>query len=205
MDITTLVAFTIALTIAAAIPGPGMTALVARALAVGFWGTMPMILGLIMGDMVFLTCAALGLAAIAKTFATVFTVVKFAGAAYLLWLAWQLWSAKPHGDTVNAAERPEHSALRVALAGLTLTLGNPKTIIFYMALLPTVVDLGSLTALGFVEMSVIVFVDLLIVGAAYAALAARARNFFQDPAARRILDRTAGTMIAGAAVAVAAR
>jgi threonine/homoserine/homoserine lactone efflux protein len=205
MDPTTLLTFTIALTIAAAVPGPGMTALVARALAVGFWGTMPMVLGLIMGDMVFLTCAALGLAALATTFSTVFTLVKFAGCAYLLWLAWALWTAEPHADRVEASARPEPSSWRVALAGLTLTLGNPKTIVFYMALLPTVVDLAALTPLGFVEMVVIVFVDLLAVGAAYAAMAARARRFFRDPKARRILDRTAGTMMAGAAVAVAAR
>lgn len=205
MDPTTLLTFTIALTIAAAVPGPGMTALVARALAVGFWGTMPMVLGLIMGDMVFLTCAALGLAALATTFSTVFTIVKFAGCAYLLWLAWALWTAEPHADRVEASARPEPSSWRVALAGLTLTLGNPKTIVFYMALLPTVVDLAALTPLGFVEMVVIVFVDLLAVGAAYAAMAARARRFFRDPKARRILDRTAGTMMAGAAVAVAAR
>ncbi|WP_333825059.1 LysE family translocator [Pinisolibacter sp.] len=205
MEPATLLAFTVALTIAAIVPGPGMTALVARALAVGFWGTMPMVLGLIMGDMIFLTCAALGLAALAATFSTVFTVVKFAGAAYLIWLAWQLWTATPHADVVEASRRPEHSAWRVALAGLTLTLGNPKTIVFYMALLPTVVDLAALTPLGFVEMAVIVFLDLLVVGAAYAAMAARARRFFRDPKARRLLDRTAGTMMAGAAVAVAAR
>ena len=98
MDPATLLAFTVAPTMAALIPGPGMTALVARALAVGFWGTMPMVLGLIAGDMVFLTCAALGLAALASTFAAVFTVVKFAGAAYLLWLGWQLWRAPLHGE-----------------------------------------------------------------------------------------------------------
>lgn len=205
MDPTTLLAFTVALTIAAVLPGPGMTAIVARALAVGFWGTMPMVLGLIMGDIIFLTCAALGLAALASTFATVFTVVKFAGAAYLAWLGWQLWTSTPHADSVEAARRPEHSPWRVALGGLTLTLGNPKTIVFYMALLPTVVDLATLTPLGFVEMVAIVFVDLIAVGAAYAAMAARARVFFRDPAARRLLDRTAGTMMAGAAVAVAAR
>ncbi len=205
MDPTTLLAFTVALTIAAVLPGPGMTAIVARALAVGFWGTMPMVLGLILGDMVFLSCAALGLAALATSFAAVFTVVKFAGAAYLLWLAWQLWNAQPHVDSVEAAKRPEHSALRVVLGGLTLTLGNPKTIVFYMALLPTVVDLAALTPLGFAEMAVIVFLDLLVVGAAYAAMAARARSFFRDARARRVLDRTAGAMMAGAAVAVATR
>jgi len=143
--------------------------------------------------------------ALATTFSTVFTLVKFAGCAYLLWLAWSLWTAAPHADRVEASQRPEPSSWRVALAGLTLTLGNPKTIVFYMALLPTVVDLAALTPLGFVEMVVIVFVDLLAVGAAYAAMAARARRFFRDPKARRILDRTAGTMMAGAAVAVAAR
>jgi threonine/homoserine/homoserine lactone efflux protein len=205
MDPATLLAFTIALTIAAALPGPGMTAIVARALAVGFWGTMPMVLGLIMGDMVFLTCTALGLAALATTFSTVFTVVKLVGAAYLLWLAWQLWTTKPHADVVEASRRPDRSAWRVALGGLTLTLGNPKTIIFYMALLPTVVDLATLTPLGYFEMAAVVFVDLIAVGAAYAAMAARARVFFRDPKARRLLDRTAGTMMAGAAVAVATR
>ncbi len=205
MDTATLLAFTLALTIAAAIPGPGMTAIVARALAVGFWGTMPMVLGLILGDMVFLTCAALGLAALAKTFATLFTVVKFAGAAYLLWLAWSLWTSKPRSGDVEAKRGADRAPWRVALAGLTLTLGNPKTIVFYMALLPTVVDLARLTPLGFAEMAAIVFVDLVAVGAAYAALAARARGFFRDARARRLLDRTAGTMMAGAAVAVATR
>jgi threonine/homoserine/homoserine lactone efflux protein len=205
MDPTTLVAFTVALTIAAVIPGPGMTALVARALAVGFWGTMPMVLGLICGDFVFLTCAALGLSALAQSFAVVFTVVKFLGAGYLLWLAWSLWTAPPRSEGVGAEASPERSTLRVALAGLTLTLGNPKTIVFYMALLPTVVDLAHLTVLGFVEMAVIVVADLLVVGAVYAALAARARNFFCDAHARRRLDRTAGAMMAGAAIAVATR
>jgi threonine/homoserine/homoserine lactone efflux protein len=205
MTLATLIAFTVALTIAAAIPGPGMTALVARALAVGFWGTMPMVLGLIAGDLVFLTCAALGLAALAQTFATIFTIVKFAGCAYLLWLAWQLWRAPLHGDVVEARKGAERSALRVALGGFTLTLGNPKTIVFYMALLPTVVDLASLDLVGFVELAIIVFVDLLIVGAVYVALATRARDFFRDAHARRALDRVAGTMMAGAAVAVATR
>ncbi len=205
MEPTTLLAFTLALTIAAFVPGPGMTAVVARALAVGFWGTLPLVLGMIAGDVVFLTCATLGLAALAATFATLFTVVKFAGAAYLLWLAWHLWSAPARTDTVDAAARPVRSSIRVFLGGLTLTLGNPKTIVFYMALLPTVVDLSGLTVLGWAELVAIVFVDLLLVGAVYAGAAARAREFFRDAVARRLLDRTAGAMMAGAAVAVAAR
>ena len=205
MEPTTLVAFTVALTIAALVPGPGMTAVVARALAVGFWGTLPLVVGMIAGDLVFLTCAALGLAALAATFATVFTVVKFAGAAYLLWLAWSLWKAPPHTDTVAADAVPARSSRRVFLGGLTLTLGNPKTIVFYMALLPTVVDLTGLTAVGYLELVAIVAIDLAVVGALYAGAASRARAFFRDASARRVLDRAAGAMMAGAAVAVATR
>lgn len=205
MEPTTLLAFTIALTVAALIPGPGMTAVVARALAVGFWGTLPLVVGMILGDLVFLSCAALGLAALASTFAMIFTVVKFAGAAYLVWLAWQLWTAPPQTDTVEAERGTVRSWSRVMLGGLTLTLGNPKTIIFYMALLPTVVDLTGITALGYLELVTIVAIDLAIVGAVYAAAAARARDFFRDASARRVLDRTAGAMMAGAAVAVATR
>lgn len=205
MEPTTLLAFTAALTVAAFVPGPGMTAVVARALAVGFWGTLPLVLGMIAGDVIFLTCAALGLAALATAFAALFTVVKFAGAAYLLWLAWHLWTAPARTETVDATGRPVRSSARVFLGGLTLTLGNPKTIVFYMALLPTVVDLSGLTVVGWGELVAIVFVDLLLVGAIYAGAASRARDFFRDAAARRLLDRTAGAMMAGAAVAVATR
>ncbi len=205
MEPTTLLAFTVALTIAAFLPGPGMTAVVARALAVGFRGTLPLVLGMILGDLTFLACAALGLAALANTFETVFTVVKWAGAAYLVFLAFQLWTAKPQADEVSAERGAQRSFLRVTIGGLVLTLGNPKTIVFYMALLPSVIDLATLTPVGFLELAAIVFVDLAIVGAVYAGLAAKARGFFRDAGARRILDRTAGTMMVGAAVAVATR
>lgn len=205
MEPTTLLAFTVALTIAAFLPGPGMTAVVARALAVGFRGTLPLVFGIILGDLTFLACAAFGLAALANTFETVFTVVKWAGAAYLVFLAFQLWTTKPHADDVAAENGVQRSALRVTIGGLVLTLGNPKTIIFYTALLPSVVDLAGLTPLGFLELVAIVFVDLAIVGTVYAGLATKARGFFRDAGARRILDRTAGTMMVGAAVAVATR
>ena len=148
MEPTTLLAFTVALTIAAFLPGPGMTAVVARALAVGFRGTLPLVLGMILGDLTFLACAALGLAALANTFETVFTVVKWAGAAYLVFLAFQLWTAKPQADEVSAENGAQRSFLRVTIGGLVLTLGNPKTIVFYMALLPSVIDLATLTPVG---------------------------------------------------------
>jgi threonine/homoserine/homoserine lactone efflux protein len=207
MSVAELATFAVALFIAAASPGPGMTALVARALGAGFWGTMPMLIGLMLGDLVFLTAAAFGLAALAKTFGMIFMVVKYVGALYLAFLAFKLWTSRPEALTVDAtaATRTPGWRLRSIGLGLAITLGNPKTILFYLALLPSLIDLGALTAAGYAEMTVVVILVLGIVGAAYVGAAGRARDLFRNARARRVLDRVAGSMMAGAAIAVAAR
>jgi threonine/homoserine/homoserine lactone efflux protein len=88
------------------------------------------------------------------------------------------------------------------LAGFSLTLGNPKTIIFYLAILPTVIPLDQMNPLAFAELTAIVVVVLLIIGSGYAWLAARARDFFRSPTALRRLNRTAAVMMTAAAGAV---
>ena len=86
MTLTTIIAYCGALFIAAAIPGPGMTAIVARALGSGFRPTFFMGLGLILGDLVYLTAVILGLSVLAKTFVTPFLILKFLLSALLNWV-----------------------------------------------------------------------------------------------------------------------
>jgi len=204
MDLVTLAAFTIAYAVAVLVPGPGVAAIVARALGGGFRSAMPMVIGILVGDLVYLVFALFGLAAIAHWFAPVFVVVKWAGALYLLYIAWQFWSAKPGSEQIGA--RREESAWKTFLSGFALTMGNPKTIVFYLALLPTVIPLDRpITALGFAELTAIVVVVLLIVGCGYAGLAAAARDFFRSTRAIRILNRTAGAIMATAAAFVLVR
>lgn len=204
MDLFTLSAFTIAYAIAVVVPGPGVAAVVARALGGGFWAAFPMILGILVGDLVYLVFALFGLAAIATWFAPVFVVIKYASAIYLLYIAWQFWSARPGTEQIGA--RKDGSAWKTFLSGFMLTLGNPKTIIFYLALLPTVVPLDRpITVLGFTELVTIVVVVLLIIAGGYAGLAAAAREFFTSSRALRNLNRTAGAIMAGAAAFVIAR
>lgn len=203
MDLVTLAAFTIAYAIAVLVPGPGVAAVVARALGGGFWSAVPMVLGILVGDLIYLIFALFGLAAIATWFGPVFVVVRWAGAAYLLFIAWQFWTAKPGSEQIRA--RTE-SRWKTFLSGFALTLGNPKTIVFYLALLPTVIPLDQpITVLGFAELTAIVVVVLLIIGLAYAGLAAAARDFFKSSKAIRRLNRTAGVMMASAAALVVAR
>jgi threonine/homoserine/homoserine lactone efflux protein len=204
MTLFTLLAFTIAYVVAVLVPGPGVAAIVARALGGGFWSAVPMIVGILAGDLIYLVFALFGLAAIATYFGPIFVVVRWAGALYLLYIAWQFWTARPGTEQLGPRRR-EHW-FRTFLAGFALTMGNPKTIVFYLALLPTVVPLDHpITALGFTELTLIVVVVLLAIGCGYAALAAWARELFTSTTAIRRLNKTAGAIMAGAAAFVVAR
>jgi threonine/homoserine/homoserine lactone efflux protein len=204
MEPFTLLAFTIAYAIAVAVPGPGIAAVVARALGSGFWGAVPMVLGILAGDLIYLVFALFGLAAIATWFGPLFTVIRWASAAYLLYIAWQFWTATPGTEQIGA--KAGGGPWRTFLGGFALTLGNPKTIVFFLALLPTVVPLDRpITLLGFTELLGIVLVVLPLICLAYAALAAAARDFFRSSKAIRRLNRTAATIMAGAAALIAVR
>jgi threonine/homoserine/homoserine lactone efflux protein len=190
--------------LAVATPGPGVAAILARSLSRGLAGAPAFIAGFLIGDFIWFGTAALGLAAIAKTAATLFLIIKYAGAAYLLFLAYKLWTteATPMETRVpTSAEKP----FRLFLSSLALTLGNPKTIIFFLALLPTVVDLQNLKLTGYLEIAAVILVVLPTVLGAYAVAAARARQLFKSSRALKIMNRGTGAAMAGAAIAVATR
>jgi threonine/homoserine/homoserine lactone efflux protein len=204
MTLAGFLAYSAALAIAAAIPGPGVTALVARALGSGFRSALAMSFGLVVGDLTYLTAVVLGLALVAQTFGTVFLVIKWLGVAYLAWLAWCFWKSGITPETVEARKGKGGLAASF-LAGLTVTLGNPKTMIFYLALTPTLVDLRTITFADYAILAALTVVVLLVVLVPYLALAAKARWFLRTPRALKALNRTAAAFMAGAALAIAAR
>jgi threonine/homoserine/homoserine lactone efflux protein len=190
-----------ALTVAS--PGPGVAAVIARGLAHGMKGTPAFILGFMVGDLLWFSLAATGLAALARTAATLFIAIKWIGVAYLLYLAWKLWSAPAERVEVKGEDR-QHG-WRAFMASFTLTLGNPKAILFFLALLPTVIDLASMNLVRFLEISAAMCVVLPTVLFVYSLLAAKARQLFTTPSAVRKLNRSSGLAMAGAAVVVATR
>ncbi len=144
INLADIAAYTVALGIAAAIPGPGITALVARSVGSGTQAGFALLTGIIMGDLLYLSFAVFGLAIIAQSFGTVFTIIRWLSIAYLLYLAWQFWSAERHDMQITETTRKDLGAAMAS--GLAITLSNPKTIAFYLALLPLVLDLQSITA-----------------------------------------------------------
>ena len=204
MPLSGLLVFAAAYVMAAAFPGPGVAAVVARVLARGTSGAACFIAGFVAGDLIWFGVASAGLAVAAQAFAVLFLAIKYAGAAYLLLMAWKLWTA-PAPVMPLDGDAPVESGARAFLAGLALTLGNPKVIVFFLALLPAVVRLDALPLTGFAEIAGLIVVILSAVLGSYAITASRARRLFTSPRAIRTLNRGTGAVMAGAAVAVATR
>ena len=199
-----LALFCLAYLLAAASPGPGIAAIVARVLGRGVEGIIAFIAGYVVGDLVWFTFAATGMAMLAQTAHTAFLILKYAGAAYLLYLAWRLWTAPV--QAVHEEPPPaRQGSTRLFLGSLALTLGNPKVMVFFLALLPTVLELEQLTLPDFLKVAAAICIILTVVLSFYTLTAMRARRLFRSSRAIRWLNRGTGTVMAGAAVVVATR
>ncbi len=195
-----IISYIAALGLAAAIPGPGMTALVARSVSGGAVTGFTMLFGLVLGDLIYLSVAVFGLAVIANTYTSVFTLINWAASLYLFMLAWQFWCHQP--QAINIDQKATKRELASAwFSGLTITLGNPKTIAFYLAILPLIISLDnvSLQIWGGMLVPLTVFV-LLSVGAVFILAALRIRHLLTSAKAQRLLFRTAGFIMMLAAL-----
>ena len=203
MDPSLLLVFAGALLVAAGSPGPSIAALVSRVLTRGFRDVLPFLAAMWLGEVLWLTLAVAGLAAIAETFHLLFVGIKWFGIAYLLYLAWKMWTAP---DTVDAATlAADRSPARMFFAGLAVTLGNPKIMVFYMALLPAIIDLRHLSLLGWAELTGTMVLVLVAVDLAWVLMAVRVRRLLRSPRAIKLANRWGAGMMAGAATAMAMR
>lgn len=198
-----LLVFAGALALAAGSPGPSVAAMVARVVSRGFRDVLPFLLAMWIGEAIWLACAVFGLAYVAQTFQQAFAIVKYAGVAYLLFLAWKMWRAPV--ETGSDAIPDRDSPLRLFLAGMAVTLGNPKIMVFYLALLPSIIDLGQVTVAGWLELTLVMAMVLVAVDLGWAAAAVQARRLLRSARAVRIANRLCASLLAGAAAAIAAR
>lgn len=200
MDAATLLAFAAAFLVFAASPGPDNVTIVARTLSHGAASGLAYGLGTVAGILLFLGLAAVGLSVLAAEMGGVMTVLRYAGAAYLIWMGVKLWTAPAVAPELQPSSGPR-GLLGVFATGLMLNLGNPKMPLFYVALLPNVVgtklgpaDVGALAA-------VILVVEAVVIGG-HVLLATRARGLLRDPRVVRRVNRTAGAVMVGAGVSV---
>jgi threonine/homoserine/homoserine lactone efflux protein len=200
--VTTLSATIVAVALT---PGPAVTAIVARAVADGLRPALALSLGVLTGDLLFLTLAAAGMAAAAQAFGPFFNFVRWIGAAYLVHQGVQLWRYRPQPSHAPGDRSHETHFWRNFGAGLLLMFGHVQAMLFYAALLPGFVDFRALTAADFLVVALLILVIIGGVNAGYALLAARARHFFSDERAQLALHRVAGSLMLLAALLVATR
>jgi threonine/homoserine/homoserine lactone efflux protein len=203
LEITVLAIFAVALFINSSSPGPSVAALVARVLTGGWRSVMPLLAAMWFGEALWLTAAVFGLSVMAQTFYWAFVVLKYIGVAYLLYLAYRMWTAP--SDVKDGALPTGASSWRLFMTGMAITLGNPKIMVFYLALLPSIVDLARISLMGWMELTVTMVAVIVAVDLTWVMIAAQARRWLKSPRAVRIANRTSATAMGGAALAIATR
>ncbi len=185
-----------AMLLLAASPGPGLFAVVSRALSNGFSHASVMVMGLIVGDIVYLLMAIYGLNAVASMMGEFFIVIKYIGGLYLIYLGYKIWTSEVQKLDDNSTSEISWSSN--FFSGLFITLGNPKVIMFYLGFLPVFMNLEVLTILDILLVVFIVTVTLAIVVLSYAYLAAKSRKLFKSKTSMQKLNKISGGVMMGA-------
>ena len=197
-------AFFIAIIIFSITPGPGVFALLARAMTQGAWSCFPLALGMAISDIVYLVLACFGLAVIAQNWGVVFTAIRIVGVLYLIYLGWKMWRDRSH-LVEKAREERSSSRFMGFIQGFLISASNPKVILFYIAFLPTFMDLTVLTATDILIASVLCLLGLMIGLMSIAISAAWARSYFRSERAMTGLNRLAGSIMISAGVYLGSR
>jgi threonine/homoserine/homoserine lactone efflux protein len=198
MTLESGITFFLAIFIFSITPGPGIFAILARSISRGARASFSLSLGMVMSDIVYLVMACYGLAAIASAWEEVFLVIRYAGAAYLIYLGWKMW--KSPVSSVSSADNLQEANNEMAsfIQGFMISASNPKVILFYVAFLPTFMDLTVLSATDIVLASFLTFVALLLGLTAISIGASQARRFMKSERSMKALNRTAGGIMASA-------
>lgn len=194
-------AFCLASAIAIAIPGPTMLLAIGNSLGSGPRVGFASLLGVGAADATGMAVSVLGLSALLATVSLAFEIVKWVGAAYLIWLGIQLWRAPVAG--LDAKPEQRRSASRAIAQAFIAHLLNPKGILFFGAFLPQFIDTARDTLPQFLTLGLtFVLLDIAILSV-YVLLAGRTRHAAVSPLWQRRFNRTGGAMLVGAGLVTA--
>lgn len=182
----------------AAVPGASVVLVVTRSATLGVANGIAVSAGIVLGDLVFLGLAILGLAAAAEALGSLFVFLKFMAGLYLLWLGFSLLWKSGGTEVVPGNVNGEGGLLASFLAGVVLTLADVKAIVFYASILPLFMDMSALQA---PDIAAIVLITVFSVGGVkvvYAALANRVAAWARRAKLETTTRRVAGSLMLGA-------
>ena len=204
MNLEVFLAFAIAAEIVLVIPGPTITLVVSKAMVHGRPSVIPLVVGVTLGDFVAMLLSLLGLGAVLTVSSVLFSVLKWTGAVYLMYLGVGLWRSDPAAGL--QPRKDTHASGRSLLNGaFIVTALNPKSIAFFVAFLPQFVDhrQAALPQLAILGTAFLVMAALN--AALYAVLAGRLGDaVVHNARTRRWFNRLGGTALIGAGIVTAA-
>jgi threonine/homoserine/homoserine lactone efflux protein len=204
MNSGSIISLAIAFFILAVTPGPGVLATVGRSLSSGFRPAAFFVLGILFGDLFFLTLAIFGLGFIATAMGKLFIIVKILSGGYLIYLGAKLLISPPGKVEVKIQEN-NNFTFKNTLSGFGLTLSNPKTIIFYVSFLPTFMNVTTFSLDDFLIASAEIFIVIGGVLLSYAYLTGYVRKFINNQKIIKRMNRTSGALLVGVGIVVVAR
>lgn len=204
MDLATWIPFFIATVAISLSPGPGAIAAMGAGLNHGFGRGQRIAFGLALGVWTQLAVVGAGLGALLATSATAFTLVKWLGVAYLLWLGIQQWRAPGRPLVARDDSAPEATTAQLVLRGWTVNAVNPKGTVFLLAVLPQFVNTAEPLLAQYLVIGATFGLVEFAVMTGYAALASRVLGLLRTPRQMRGMNRVFGGlfMLAGAALAM---
>ena len=199
-----LLTFTLAALVLIVIPGPSVLFTIGRALALGRRGGLLSVLGNALGMLPAIALVALGVGAVVAQSALLFTALKIVGALYLAYLGVQAIRHRKDASRAITDGAPPRSAWRQLAEGFVVGLTNPKTIAFFVAVLPQFVDVSAGSVpLQLAQLGLVFFVIALLSDGAWALAAAGARSWFgKSPKRIEALTATGGGLMIGLAGAL---
>jgi len=195
MTLQSAITFFIAIFIFSVTPGPGVFAIIGRSMMRGAKNSIALCVGMALSDIVYLIMACYGLAAIAAQWETAFLLVRYLGAAYLIYLGWKMWTS-PVSNGNEASSKNTENGLASFLQGFMISASNPKVIVFYIAFLPNFLDVTTLHGMDVLLAAVIAFTALLLGLSIVSVGASQARRYMKSEKAMKGLNRSAGSIMA---------
>ena len=200
MTLESACSFFLAIFIFGITPGPGVFAILARALVSGAGSCFFLALGMVISDIVYLILACFGLAALAEHWGEAFLVVRIVGAIYLIYLGVKMWRAARQRRELPAQILLTEKRRFSFLQGFIISASNPKVILFYIAFLPTFLDLTALSSRDIALASTLTLFALMAGLMLIAFGAASARRYVHSERGQKTLNRTAGSVMIAAGV-----
>lgn len=204
VDAHVLAAFAAASFVLLIIPGPTIILVISQALAHGRQVALASVAGVGLGDLLAATLSLIGVGTVLAASATAFTVIKWIGAAYLVWIGIGMWRTPVTPPDMSRAaietDAPSH-AWPVFRDAFLVTLFNPKGIVFFLAFVPQFIA----PAKAFAPQAAVLVITFVILGmlnaAAYALLASSARQWIRQPSVLRAATRTGSLFLISAGIA----